>query len=172
MRRWILFVFAVAGVACSHPESAPSRPRFGALMQEVGRRFELAGRAGSSGRFELAAYEVDELGELFEEDIPHAELPKEDAGVDLLALASTFAKASPAELMKAAQAGDAGAFRGAFGGSRGVQRLPPGVRSRLHRGAHRAGAQRAGPRPEGGDAAAVGRPRRGGSPRSPRGATS
>ena len=53
------------------------RPHFGSVMAEVGRRFELAGRAGLANRFELAAFEVGEIGELFEGELPRAELPKE-----------------------------------------------------------------------------------------------
>ena len=57
---------------------APTAPqwRYGELMSEVGHRFETMGRAVKAHRYELAAFELDELQEIFEEDLPHAERPK------------------------------------------------------------------------------------------------
>ena len=83
-------------------------------MSEVGRRFELAGRAAVAHRFELASFEVGELAELFEGDLPNAELPKEGPTAALPALAAAFAKTHPPELAKAAKANDAQAFADAF----------------------------------------------------------
>jgi cytochrome c553 len=112
-------------VGCSRATPAPPtthdaappvvgvRPRYGAVMAEVGRRFELAGRAAVAGRFELAEFEVGELGELFDE-LPSAELPKEGPTAALPALADAFAKTAPADLAKAAKASDARAFADAF----------------------------------------------------------
>ena len=83
-------------------------------MSEVGRRFELAGRAAAAGRFELAEFEAGELGELFDEDLPGAELPKEGPTAALPAQADAFAKTAPADLAKAAKAKDPRAFADAF----------------------------------------------------------
>lgn len=45
------------------------------MMTEVGRRFERIGRAGAAGNWDLAAYDADELDEVFEEDFPRAIAP-------------------------------------------------------------------------------------------------
>ena len=59
-----------------HPAAPPhttDHPRgFGELMPEVGRHFERAGRAASAHRWELAQYDIDELQEIFEQDVPSA----------------------------------------------------------------------------------------------------
>ena len=100
--------------AAPPPTASRPHPRFGAVMAEVGLRFERAGRAASSGRFELAAFEVGELEELFSEDVPNAELPKEGTSVNLPGLASIFAKTNIAPLKSAAAAHDLSRFRDAF----------------------------------------------------------
>jgi hypothetical protein len=105
---------AVADAATA-PPTASAGLRYGAVMSEVGRRFELAGRASVAGRFELAEFEVGELGELFDDDLPRAELPKEGPTGALPALADAFAKTVPPDLRKAAKAKDARAFTDAFG---------------------------------------------------------
>jgi hypothetical protein len=83
-------------------------------MVEVGRRFEIAGRAAAANRFELAEFEAGELGELFENDVPGAELPKEGPTAHIPALAKAFLETSPPELKKAAQSKNARAFGDAF----------------------------------------------------------
>ncbi len=93
---------------------APNPLRFGAVMAEVGRRFELSGRAIDANRFELAGFEAGEIQELFETDLPRAELPKEGPTAPIAAMADAFAKTYPAELIKAAKARDARAFGAAF----------------------------------------------------------
>jgi hypothetical protein len=92
----------------SHSEAeraAPAhdeRPRYGAVMGEIGRRFELAGRAAVAARFELAAFEVGELQEAFAQDLPRAELPQEGPTAGLPAMAAAFLRAQPAALQHAA----------------------------------------------------------------------
>lgn len=86
-------------------------------MAEVGRRFELAGKASAANRFELASFEVGELGELFAEDLPRAELPKEGASTALPAMADAFAKTDVPALAKAADSRDSAAFASAFDGA-------------------------------------------------------
>jgi mono/diheme cytochrome c family protein len=83
-------------------------------MEEVGRRFELAGRAAQARRFELAAFEAHELGEVFEEDLPHAELPKEGSTEAIRTLAEAFATEHPKALVEAAVAKDVDRFADAF----------------------------------------------------------
>jgi hypothetical protein len=83
-------------------------------MVDVGRRFEVLGRAAAANRYELAAYEADELGEIFENDVPHATLPKEGPTAQIPRLAKAFLQAAPPALMKAAQAKDPVAFNAAY----------------------------------------------------------
>ncbi|MBI5609846.1 MAG: hypothetical protein HY902_13320 [Deltaproteobacteria bacterium] len=45
-------------------------------MHEIGRRFEVLGRAAAVGRYELARYELDELNEVVEDDLPRAQAPQ------------------------------------------------------------------------------------------------
>lgn len=105
---------AMAAPAEHSPAAREAAPRYGALMAEVGRRFELAGRASAAGRFELASFEIEEMEELFEEDLPRAEPPKEGSSTSLPGMADAFLKTHPPELKKAAAAGDQAAFAGAF----------------------------------------------------------
>jgi cytochrome c553 len=83
-------------------------------MAEVGRRFELAGRASVAGRWELAAFEAEEMEELFEGDLPRADPPKEGAADKLPGMAEAFLKTYPPALKKAAAAKDRAAFAEAF----------------------------------------------------------
>ncbi len=88
--------------------------RYGALMAEVGQRFERLGRAEEARRFELAAFELDEMREVFEEDLPRAEPPRESAGVNLEGVARAFRETNLPELGAALKAKDGLAFRGAY----------------------------------------------------------
>jgi mono/diheme cytochrome c family protein len=83
-------------------------------MEQVGRRFEMAGRAAAANRFELAAFEARELGELFENDVPRASLPKEGPTAQIPALARAFLDDVPPRLTSAAASGDRAAFAAAF----------------------------------------------------------
>jgi hypothetical protein len=89
-------------------------------MVDVGRRFEVLGRAAAGNRFELAAYEADELGEIFENDVPHASLPKEGPTAQIPAMAKVFLQSAPPALMKAAQAKDPVAFNAAYADAAGL----------------------------------------------------
>jgi len=89
-------------------------PTLGDVMVQVGRRFEVMGRAAAANRFELAAFEAGELEELFEGDVPRAQLPKEGPTQQIGALAKQFLQAIPPELTKAAEAKDKTAFAAAF----------------------------------------------------------
>jgi len=88
--------------------------RYGALMSEVGRRFELLGRAGAARRWELAAFELHELEEVFE-DLPKAKRPETTGGVNLRGIEQAFTGTHPAEIKAALDARDAMAFTTAFG---------------------------------------------------------
>jgi cytochrome c553 len=67
-----------------------------------------------ANRFELAAFEAGELGELFENDVPRASLPKEGPTAQIPALAKAFLQSIPPELTRAAAAKDRAAFATAF----------------------------------------------------------
>ncbi len=119
MRR--LHVIALVVLASCSPEkpdegAAPiDTVRIGAVMMETGRRFETAGRAGESGRWELAEYEVHEILELFEADMPRALLPPDcnDAIAD--AMFEDLDRHQLATLRNAAGEHDAAAFRQQYG---------------------------------------------------------
>ena len=95
-------------------EGRPEGPGLGEVMVQVGRCFELAGRAATANRFELAAFEAGELGELFENDVPRASLPKEGPTAQIPAMAQAFLESIPPELTRAAASKDSGAFATAF----------------------------------------------------------
>ncbi len=128
MRKDVRLLFAVVLTAgCSRTSASPpsddheakaepraERPGLGEVMVQVGRRFEVAGRAASANRFELAAFEADELGELFENDVPRASLPKEGPTAQIPAMAKAFLDAIPPELNRAAASRDRAAFALAF----------------------------------------------------------
>jgi cytochrome c553 len=95
-------------------EQRTEPPGLGEVMVQVGRRFEVAGRAASANRFELAAFEVGELEELFESDVPRASLPKEGPTAQIPAMAKAFLDSIPPELNRAAASKDRAAFDVAF----------------------------------------------------------
>jgi hypothetical protein len=96
------------------PAAAPSGPRYGELMAEVGRRFERLGRAFRANRLALAEFELGEIGEVFEEDLPKAEPPRESAGVNLAGVAQAFRETNLPELESALRSKDPAAFRAAY----------------------------------------------------------
>jgi mono/diheme cytochrome c family protein len=101
--------------ACVGAEPAPAEgPRYGALMAEVGTRFERMGRAARAGRFELAEFERGEIEEIFEEDLPKAEPPRESAGVNLAGVAQAFAQTNLPDLKKAIESTDPSAIKRAY----------------------------------------------------------
>jgi hypothetical protein len=101
-----------ACVGAPPPPEAPAR--FGALMAEVGQRFERMGRAANSRRLDLALFEVEEIGEVFEEDLPKAEPPRENAGVNLPGVEQAFSQTNLPELKAALTARDMAAFKAAY----------------------------------------------------------
>ena len=100
--------------ACGETPAPESRPRYGELMTEVGRRFELAGRSVRSGRLALAAYELGELQEIFDDDLPKAAPPRRTGAADLPGVAAAFRQTNLPELLAAVRARDARAFAAAY----------------------------------------------------------
>jgi len=101
-----------AGSAAEAPRPVAAPKHFGDIMSEVGHRFERAGRAAKVGRWQLAAYDVGEIEEVFA-DIPHAIMP-DDVHVDLRPLAADFAGKAPADLKQAIASHDPATFEAAF----------------------------------------------------------
>jgi hypothetical protein len=89
-------------------------PGLGEVMVQVGRRFEMAGRAAAANRFELAALEARELGELFENEVPRASLPKEGPTAQIPVRAKAFLDDVPPRPTRAAASDDRAAFAAAF----------------------------------------------------------
>jgi DNA-binding beta-propeller fold protein YncE len=87
---------------------------FGEVMVDVGRRFEMSGRAALAGRFGLARFEVKELEEMFEDDVPAANLPKEGPTAHIPTMAKALLTTNLPELQKAAATGDRKTFDEAF----------------------------------------------------------
>lgn len=128
MRSWIrlrgiatvvagaLLLLACDAPGCSGRENiAPRRPvRYGEVMAELGVRFELCGRAAGAGRFELAAFELAEVRELLEDDLPTAEPPKVLNGADLRDLAKAFEMTNLSALESRVNARDRVGFKEAF----------------------------------------------------------
>jgi hypothetical protein len=100
--------------ACGEASTPEMEPRYGELMAEVGRRFELAGRSVRAGRLALAAFELEELQEIFEEDLPKAAPPRVNAGADLAGVAGAFRQTNLPELLAAVRARDGRAFGAAY----------------------------------------------------------
>jgi mono/diheme cytochrome c family protein len=101
-------------MAASSTGSVPGES-LGNVMVQVARRFEIAGRAANANRFELAEFEAGEIQELFETDVPGAELPKEGPTAHIPAMAKAFLQTNAPELKKAAATKDRAAFAAAFG---------------------------------------------------------
>ncbi len=82
-------------------------------MAEVGRRFERSGRAVLADRWELAAYDLGEISEVFNGDLPTAQMP-EDVHLDIHPMARAFAMASLPALSHAVESRDHAGFDRAF----------------------------------------------------------
>lgn len=103
-----------SSTAPASSSAAAPKVGLGTVMVQVAQRFEVAGRAANANRFALAAFEAGEIEELFETDVPGAELPKEGPTAHIPAMAKAFLADNAPELKKAAAAGDRAAFAVAF----------------------------------------------------------
>jgi hypothetical protein len=119
---------ALAGPPADAGQGAAA-PHWGELMTEVGHRFERAGRAAVAGRWELAGYDLHELAEVLDDELPHAPRP-EDIHTDLMPMARDLLARGVTPLQQAAQARDRRAFDAAFAQTAG-----------LCNGCHRAGSR-------------------------------
>ena len=106
---------ASASASASALDAAPPPgPSLGDVMAQVGRRFELTGRAVVANRFELAEFEAGEIEELFAEEVPRAELPKEGPTAHIQGMAKAFLDSNAPDLKKAAALHDPRSFATAF----------------------------------------------------------
>ena len=102
------------GSPAASSATSPPKASLGNVMVEVARRFEIAGRAANANRFELAEFETGEIEEIFENDVPNAEMPKEGPTAHIPAMAKALLETAAPELKKAAAARDHVAFAAAF----------------------------------------------------------
>lgn len=96
------------------PAASASRPTWGAAMGEVGRRFELVGRAATAGRVEFARYQLGEIEEVFEDTLTHADPPHEGQPAVLPPMRAAFLQTNIPELRRALDARDRQGFATAF----------------------------------------------------------
>ena len=111
-----LVVLAVA--SCSGSTPRPPGPRLGDLMTQVGRRFELIGRAATARRWDLAGFELGELHETLD-DVPRAVMP-EDVKVDVPQLAKAFVPTIESNLDAAVASRDPARLATAFEAAAGA----------------------------------------------------
>ncbi len=116
MRPTWLSVVLVLACSCKGGDPSPpeeraggSEARFGPLMLQIGHRLELSGRAARAGRWDYAAYEVEELAEIYEGPLLDAPAPPE-----IHERITPFAETSFPPLEAAARAHDLAAFRRAY----------------------------------------------------------
>lgn len=103
----LLSALILAACAASPPRPAAPTRRLGDAMAETGVRFERIGRAVLAGRWELASYDLDELGEIFHDDLAGSRWQGNDR---LPPLAQRFATQDLASLASAIRAHDRTAF--------------------------------------------------------------
>jgi hypothetical protein len=103
------------GACVAHVDpAAVARTGLGTVMADVGKRFELSGRAAVANRFELAEFDAGEIGEFFETDVPAAELPKEGPTAHIPGMSKAFLTTNAPDLQKAAASKDRKTFDAAF----------------------------------------------------------
>lgn len=91
--------------------AAPTR-HLGEMMAEIGRRLERSGRSVAANRWELAAYDIEELGEVFEGELAVFESPP--GALDVGKVAAAFARDRLPTLRAAIDAKDRPAFELAY----------------------------------------------------------
>lgn len=111
-------IVLLALAACSGGTPRAPAPRLGDLMTQVGRRFELIGRAGTAKRWDLAGFELGELHETFD-DVPKAIMP-EDVKADVPQLAKGFVPTIESNLDAAVASRDPARLATAFAAAAGA----------------------------------------------------
>ena len=105
----------LAGPPTSAPGSAAeSRVSYGTVMLAVARRFEICGKAIAAKKYELAAYQLEEIVETFRDELPAATPPPVPSGVNLDAYKKPLLDTAVPDLEKALKGTDAAAIEAAF----------------------------------------------------------
>ncbi len=107
-------------LAAASAVPAPDAPHYGDVMTEVGRRFELVGRAAQARRFRLAAYEIGEMDEALDDDLPRAQPPRKGDPKKLAALIGELEKQQLPALEKAVRSRDSAKVADAFAEAAGT----------------------------------------------------
>ncbi len=94
--------------------AAESRVSYGTVMLAVARRFETSGKAIAAKKYDLAAYQLEEIVETFRDELPAASPPPVPAGVSLDAYKKPLLDTAVPDLEKALKGGDAAAIEAAF----------------------------------------------------------
>jgi hypothetical protein len=87
--------------------------RYSQIMSEIGRRFEMVGKAAKNNRYELAVFELEEMKAAFEE-LAGAAPPKKTGDADLNGLREAFINTNPQEMKAAFDRQDSKAAAVAF----------------------------------------------------------
>lgn len=106
-------VFAAVAFSTACADGAAGA-HYGSTMAEIGRRHEQLGRAVRAARFELAAYQLGEIRECFEETLPRVAPPREGHPEVLPEQARRFEEVLGLRLPAALAARDATAADAAF----------------------------------------------------------
>lgn len=129
IRHVALATCLISTAACSRsPDATPApsvgtaapavaAPHYGEVMAEIGRRFELAGRAAKANRLALANFELGEMEEAIDDDLPRAAPPRAGDPQKLAALLGELRHTQLPAMQSAAEKSDDVAFAAAFAGS-------------------------------------------------------
>src|ERR1700722_7714328 len=109
----VAIMLLVMSASCSRFSRHPG-PSLDSMMVDIARRFELAGRAATAHRFELAGFGTNGMEGIFRYAVPGAQMPERGAVAHIPAMAASFAETYSAALKRAAQAKDGRAFAEAF----------------------------------------------------------
>ncbi|WP_437551476.1 hypothetical protein WME97_09925 [Sorangium sp. So ce367] len=104
--------------SASAPQEKPGAqgadpPRWGVLMPDVGRRFELIGRAAKARRWDFAELQLEQMEKVFKQ-LHRAKNPGRAKDVNVPSMAEAFSNTHPPELRAALMAADEPAFAAAF----------------------------------------------------------
>ncbi len=94
--------------------SAAAKVSFGTVMVSVARRFEVGGKAVLAKRWELARYQIEEIGETFTNELPAAALPPLPPGASLTAFEKLMVERDVPALEKAIDSHDLPAIEKAY----------------------------------------------------------
>jgi hypothetical protein len=94
------------GAAASGYPTMHAPRSLAAVMAEVARSFESAGRAAEGGHYDLVRFDASELEQLFEGEVPEAVPPKDVPLADLSRMNGAFLEVNVPEINRAAASKD------------------------------------------------------------------